>query len=74
MSININDLHWLPLAAAPRNRWLLLRGPSGLSRVPHRYIVAKHDAEYRPLQPWVDLNHNSVLDGGEMLTEWTFLD
>jgi len=70
----VRDLPWQPLATAPRHgAWLLLRGPSGMRDAPQRHVVARHDAAYWPLQPWVTLEGDSVLDGGPMPTEWCHL-
>ena len=55
---------------APKNEYVLLRGPSGYTGTPYRYIVGKHDVEFRPLQPWVDPAGDSVLDGGSAPTHF----
>jgi hypothetical protein len=72
--LQVCDLPWKPIDShTPRGCYLLLRGPSGYMGCPHRYIVAKHAAEFRPLQPWVDHAGDTVTDGGPMPTEWVEL-
>lgn len=70
----VGDLDWhLIDEDTPKGTYLLLRGPSGYTGTQHRYIVARHAAEFRPRQPWVDYAGDSVLDGGDMPTEWCAL-
>lgn len=61
---------WSPIATAPHNRYVYLRGPSGYTGTPYRVMVAKHTADFRPLQPWITYAGDSVLEDGEMPTHW----
>lgn len=69
----LSDLAWLPIGRAPPGRYVLLRGPSGYRGTPYRYVVARFDKDYRPLQPWVTAAGDSVLDSGEMPTHYAEL-
>lgn len=74
VQITADDLPWRPIDEnTPKGQFLLLRGPSGCAGTPHRYVAAKHDADFRPRQPWVDASGDSVLDDGEMPIEWVRL-
>jgi hypothetical protein len=64
MTVKVSDLTWFPLSEAPENKYVLLRGPSGYRGTPYRYLAARRDPVFRPLQPWVDYAGDSVLDGG----------
>lgn len=75
MTDNIKKLieanKWRPIEEAPRDgTYVLLRGDSGYIGTPYRYIVARHDVKYRPLQPWVTHANDSVLDDGKMPTHF----
>lgn len=62
---------WLPIETAPKDgTYVLLAGPSGYTTTPIRVEICKYDAEYRPLQPWVNHAGDSFLDGGEAPTHW----
>jgi hypothetical protein len=66
---------WQKIEDAPKDgTYVLLRGKSGYIGTPHRYVAAKCDREFRPLQPWVDCAGDNVLDDGEMPTHFTALD
>jgi hypothetical protein len=59
------------MKTAPRDgTYILLAGPSGYSTIPIRVEVCRYDAEFRPLQPWVNHANNSFTDGGEQPTGW----
>lgn len=76
-NLTVKDLPWDHRNSAPRHVYVLLRGPSGVSGVPYRYMAAKHDADFRPRQPWVDIDGDSVEDCGwnleRDLIEWVAL-
>jgi hypothetical protein len=67
---------WRPIETAPRsgfgepNRYVLVRGPSGMVGVEHDVILAYHNAEYRPLDPWRDVHGDALADRGLAPTEW----
>lgn len=62
---------WRPIATAPRDgTYVLLAGPSGYVTTPLRVEVCKHDAEYRPLNPWVTHSGDHFTDGGAEPTHW----
>ncbi len=62
---------WLPIETAPRDRtYILLAGPSGYGTTPLRVEVCRYDADFRPLQPWVNHANDSFLDGGDAPTHW----
>lgn len=62
---------WQPIETAPKDgTWLLLAGPSGYISTPLRVEVCHYDAEFRPLQPWVNHAGDSFLDGGNAPTAW----
>lgn len=71
--LGVNDLIWQPIDRIPSPpRYVLLRGPSGYTGTPYRYILGHYRPEW-PLYPWRDHAGDSVLDGGEMPTEWVDL-
>jgi len=52
------------IETAPRDgRYILLFGPSGYITTPLRCEVCRYDAEYRPLQPWINHASDSFEDG-----------
>lgn len=67
---------WQPIDTAPRSgfgkprRYVLVRGPSGTVGTDHDVILAYHDAEYRPHDPWRDVNNDALSDFGFEPTEW----
>lgn len=62
---------WRPITEAPRDgTYILLAGPSGYVGTSLRVEVCRYDAEYRPLQPWVNHSNDSFLDGGSEPTHW----
>lgn len=62
---------WKPISSAPKNTWLLVRGDSGYLPCPVFVTLAKHDAEYRPLDPWGDVQGSRLSDRGWTPVEWT---
>lgn len=67
-------VQWFPIDTAPRNKYVLVRRPSGSSTTPYRILVARHDADYRPHNPWVNHNNDAVTDEGEGPDLWMPLD
>lgn len=68
---NTKTYVWKPIDAnAMDGKYRMLRGRSGYTGTPHRIVVAKYDPEFRPKQPWVTYDGNSVLDDGDMPTEY----
>lgn len=62
---------WWPIASAPKDgAYILLAGPSGYIDTPLRAEICHYDAEYRPLQPWVNHAGDSFEDGGPPATLW----
>jgi NTP pyrophosphatase (non-canonical NTP hydrolase) len=60
-----------PMEDAPKDgTYILLFAESGYLGVPWRCQVCKHDAEYRPLQPWVNHSGDSFTDDGEAPIGW----
>lgn len=70
----VRDLAWKPIdKTTPRDRFLLLRGPSGMSTTPHRYILGRYETDrgaVKEIYNWRDHSGDAVTDGGEMPTEW----
>lgn len=57
--------------SAPKDgTYILLFGDSGYTTTPYRCEVCRYDAEYRPLQPWVNHANDSFLDGGGEPVGW----
>lgn len=57
--------------SAPKDgTYILLFGDSGYTTTPYRCEVCRYDAEYRPLQPWVNHANDSFLDGGDEPIGW----
>ena len=62
---------WQPIETAPKDgRYILIAAPSGYTTTPLRVEVCHYDAEYRPLQPWVNHSNDSFTDGGAPPTLW----
>lgn len=62
---------WQPIETAPKDgTYIILAAPSGYTGTPLRVEVCKYDAEYRPLQPWVNHSNDSFTDGGVEPTHW----
>ena len=60
-----------PIETAPKDgRYILLFGDSGYTTTPLRCEICHWEADYRPLQPWVDYEGNSFLDGGAEPLYW----
>lgn len=60
-----------PIETAPKDgTYILLFGPSGYVTTPLRCEVCRYDAEFRPLQPWVNHANDSFTDGGGAPTHW----
>lgn len=66
----IDDNKWQPIEDAPNKTFVLLRGSSGYTTTPYRYLNAQKDIEYRPRQPWIDYANDSVLDRGNLPTHF----
>lgn len=67
---------WHPMTDIPqRQKPILMRGGSGYM-APHcvRYEAGYYDAEFRPLNPWLTFDGNSIEDGGPAPREWRYLD
>lgn len=58
----------------PRDEWIEVAGDSGYTRQKWFVAVAKHDAEYRPLNPWIDVQNNGLSDCGWTPLLWRPLD
>ena len=59
------------IQSAPKDgQYILLFGDSGYSTTPLRCEVCRYDAEYRPLQPWVNHANDSFEDGGSAAKYW----
>jgi hypothetical protein len=68
---NHASYEWQPIETAPKDgTYVLLAGPSGYIGTPLRVEVCKYDADYRPLQPWVDYGGQSFLHSGGPPTHW----
>lgn len=65
---NVSTLQ--PIETAPKNTYVLVFGPSGYNGTPLRAQICKHDAQYRPLNPWVSHSGDAFTDGGEPATHW----
>lgn len=69
-----NRVIWKPISRAPHGIYVVLRGESGYIGTPYRLLVARHDVEFRPKQPWVTYAGDSVTDDGEMPTHFATLE
>lgn len=58
----------------PRGEWIEVAGDSGYIGQEWFVAIAKHDAEYRPLNPWVDVMNNCLSDCGWTPLLWRPLD
>lgn len=68
---SVRNRVWRPIDTAPKDSsYILLAGPSGYTTTPLRVVVCRWDAEYRPLQPWVNHANDSFMDGGEEPCYW----
>lgn len=67
---------WRPIVTAPRSgfgnprRFVLTRGPSGYTTTDKFVVLAYHDAEYRPHDPWRMLDNSALSDFGWVPEEW----
>lgn len=71
-----NMLPWASIDEnTPRERFLLLRGPSGYIGAPMRYIAARYEEgrAAEAIYNWRDHAGDAVTDGGPMPTEWVEL-
>lgn len=58
------DAIWQPIATAPKDEWIEVCGDSGYSTVDHFIAVARHNATYRPLNPWRNVQNDALSDCG----------
>lgn len=67
---------WRPIETAPRsagltkNRYVLVRGPSGYVGTKHFVVLAYHDDQYRPRDPWRLIDNSALSDFGWVPEEW----
>jgi len=73
-TFRVQKLTWFPIDTAPPKKWVLVRCSSGMTTTPYRITVAKHDAAYRPRNPWIDENLNALTDSSELPTHWMPLE
>jgi hypothetical protein len=52
------------------NRPVLAIRQSSSNKCNYELITAVYDPEFRPLDPWVDINGNSILDSGHRVMGW----
>ena len=58
----------------PHGAIVIVRRPSGYTRVPWEILTAKYDPEYRPLQSWVCIDGSNITESGSEPTHWAFED
>lgn len=56
----------------PKNTLVEVCGHSGMSRHQHFLTYALHMPEYRPLEPWRDIQQNALMDWGWIPLFWRF--
>lgn len=62
---------WRSIDSAPKDgTFVLVAGDSGYVTTPLRVEVCKYDAEYRPLNPWVNHAGDAFTDGGAPAKYW----
>jgi len=59
---------WQPIETAPKNKYIMLRGDSGMLTYPKFYVVGKLDLSYR--DDWIDINNDRLTDSGYVPEEW----
>lgn len=64
----VSETNWKPIASAPRNTYILLRGDSGMLTYPKFYIVGKLELDYR--DDWININNDRLTDYGYVPEEW----
>jgi hypothetical protein len=66
---------WIPVdeRLPPRGQRVLVRGDSGVTTFPVYFVVAYHDDEYRPHNPWRDILNDAITDCFELPTHWRFI-
>ena len=66
-----NKFKMKTMATAPRDeRYIILFGDNGYSTTPLRCEMCRYDAQYRPLQPWVNHTNDSFEDSGGSPIDW----
>lgn len=60
---------WKPMETAPKNKYIMVRGDSGMRTYPQFYIVAKLEPEYR--DDWINIDNDRLTDYGYVPEEWT---
>jgi hypothetical protein len=64
------DSLWQPISSAPRNEWIEVCGDSGMNSPQHFITLAIHDANYRPLEPWRNVQLDALRDFGWIPLFW----
>ena len=59
---------WKPIATAPKNKYIMVRGDSGMLTYPKFYVVAIFNPEYR--DDWININNDRLTDSGYVPEEW----
>lgn len=71
------DRSWQPIATAPANQWVDVRGTHGMETKmrPKMFMcIACKMVDYRPLNPWRDLQNDALSDYGWEPLEWRKLE
>lgn len=66
---------WKPISCCPSGRWVEVAGDSGYMNCANWFMaIAKHDPNYRPLSPWIDVTGTCLEDHGWRPVLWRELE
>ena len=60
--------NWRPIETAPENKYVLLRGDSGMRTYPKFYVAGKLNLTYR--DDWINIHNDRLTDYGYVPEEW----
>jgi len=63
-----SESKWKPIDTAPKNRYIMVRGDSGMLTYPKFYTVAIFNPEYR--DDWINIHNDRLTDSGYVPEEW----
>lgn len=65
-------MRWQPIDTAPKDKFVLLCGPSGYATIPYVVTTGIIHSDYREGR-WIDHTNDDLLDGGFKPTHWMLI-